>query len=396
MRRIISFLIIVSACAAAFFAGRTYYISNKEHTYLPWTADDELNYIDKLLAKGLNGIAAQEMEKYIEEYRGSRKELANTCYRLGSIYMKLYEYREALKYFYRAEMLDKNADFSEDMNRKIVEALENLGMGSQANYELEARTSLVKPAVDKVKVVASIGKRKIDENEIDKAINSLPKNMRGQFKESSRRAAFIKQYVTTEALYEKAKRMGIDKIPSVKESVEEDKKQIVVQSMIEKEIDKKLVADPSDVELYYEANKDRYIERAKAKVRYIEVSNKDDRKKVVDGLKSGKGKSEWVYEGDTYIGGIGKAEDVIKRLLSQKKGSTVGPVGVKDKSYIFIVEENSPRRQKAFDEVKNQVEYEYKMKKRKEIVDSIIKNTMEEENVEMFDGIASGEKSNAE
>jgi len=394
MRKVISFLIVVLVFAGAFFAGRAHYIPNKEYTPLPWTANDEINYIDKLLAKGLNRIAAQEMEKYIDGYRGSRKELANTCYRLGNIYMKLYEYQKALKYFYRAEMLDENADFSEDMNNKIVEALENLGMNSQANYELEARTSLVKSAMTKAGVAASIGKRKIGENEIDRAINRLPKNVREQFKEGAKRNDFIKQYVITEALYDKAKRMGIDRIPDVKESIEAAKKQIVVQSMIEKEINKKLIIDPSDVKLYYEANKDKYAERAKVKIRYMEVSKKDGSNKALESLKSGKGKSEWVYEKDTYISGLGKAKDTVKELLKRKKGDTFGPVKIKDKSYIFIVEESKKRRQKAFDEVKKQVEYEYKMKKREGIVDSIIKNIIEDENVEIFNGPASEKDNN--
>ena len=399
MKKAILLLTAVIFTAGVFFAGRFCCVSNrgrsKEYAEKAWTSDDELNYIDKLLAKGLTASAAEEMEKYINEYKGTRKELANACYRLGSLYMELYKYEKALKYFYRAEMLAKNADFSGDMNNKIVEALDDLGMKSQADYELNARASLNKPVSGKVRVVASIGRRKIDENEIDRAINNLPDSLRSQLKKKSNREYFIKQYVTTEALYDKAKREGIDKLPDVRESIEEAKKQIVIQNMIEKKVAKKLIISPSDVKLYYEANKDKYVEGARAKVRYLEISKKENKSQAFNDLKAGKGKSQWVYEENYYISGVGEAKDIVKKLLKVKKGNTLGPVKIKDKLYAFIVDKNEPRRYKTFDEVKDQAEYEYKMKKRKEIVNSIIKNIIKDENVKIFNEHILGKKGSA-
>jgi len=131
---------------------------NKEETSLSWTEENQFEYANLLLAKGLNRTAAEEMEKYLnnQTLHLDKTKLAKVCYELGNIYMGLYEYEKALKYFYRSEMLNKNPSFKDDLNEKIVEALEKLGMSSQAEYELESRTSINEENLQKNKNIKYI------------------------------------------------------------------------------------------------------------------------------------------------------------------------------------------------------------------------------------------------
>ena len=246
-----------------------------------WTSRDQIEYANKLAAKGLNAEAASALENFINNSMDDRKKLAKVCYRLGGIYMKMYEYRNALRSFYRAEMLDSKGDFINGMNQKIVEALENTGMSAQAKYELDARTSLNKRPEQKTeKIIARVGNEEITEQEINRAVDSLPEWLRKHVQTEEGRKNFISDYVAKEVLYRKAKRLGFDRTPEAKEAIEELKKQLAVQQLIQKEIKEKVIITPDDLKLYYKANKDKYVEETG------EGDEKEKRQMTFDEVKS--------------------------------------------------------------------------------------------------------------
>jgi len=351
-----------------------------------WSPTDELDYANMLLAKGLQLQAASVFEKYIESSNASNQEIARICYRLGNIYMDSYQYEKALALFYRAEMLDKEADFTQEMDQKIVEALEKLGLSSQAQYELAKRVSLGGSSTKSGEVVARIGKRDITQSEIDSAIAAVPEWMRKQLEQKSQRLEFIRNYVATEVLYEKAKRLGIDKKIEIREAVENAKKQLIVQNYLKQEIEKKLEIDPQDVENYYKANQDKYTEPAKIKLRYTEFDEDSDEEEALTELKetSGKEVKGWINRGQSYISGIGEAKEVIEGLFLKEKGEYSDPLKIKDKFYIFSIEDKKPKRVKTFDEVKSRAEHEYRMQKKRSITDSLLRGALEEQEVKIF------------
>ncbi len=351
-----------------------------------WSPTDELDYANTLLAKGLQLQAASVFEKYIETSNASNQKIAKICYRLGNIYMDSHQYEKALALFYRSEMLDKEADFTQEMNQKIVEALENLGLSSQAQYELSKRVSLGSSSTKSGEVVARIGKRDITQAEIDKALAAVPEWMRKQMEQRSQRLEFIRNYVATEVLYEKAKRLGIDKRAEIREALENTKKQLVVQNYVDKEIEKKLKVDPQDIENYYKANRDKYTEPAKIKLRYVEFNEDLEKEEALKELKEAKGTEVkgWINYSQSYISGIGEAKEAIEGLFLKEKGEYSDPLKIKDKFYIFFIEDKQPKRVKTFDEVKSQVEHEYRVQKKRSITDSLLKGALEEQEVEIF------------
>jgi len=352
-----------------------------------WSTTDELDYANTLLAKGLQLQAASVFEKYIETSNAGSQDIAKICYRLGNIYMDSYQYEKALALFYRAEMLDKKADFIQEMDQKIVEALENLGLNSQAQYELAKRVSLGGGSSAKNgEIVARIGKRDITRSEIDKAIAAVPEWMRPQLKQKSRRLEFIRNYVATEVLYEKAKRLGIDKKTEIREPLERTRKQLIVQNYLKQEIEKKLKIDPQDVENYYKANQDKYTESAKIKLRYVEFNADSEKEEALKELKESRGTEVkgWISRGQSYINGIGGTKESVEGLFLKEKGEYSDPLKIKDKFYIFSIEDKQPKKVKTFDEVKNQVEHEYRTQKERSITDSLLKGALEEQEVEIY------------
>jgi len=352
------------------------------------TSQSQIDYANKLLSKGLKDQAAEAFEEYLAASQINPQEEARLLYKIGSIYMELYKYEKALKSFYKAEMLNPKAEFAQEMNQKIIEALENLGMSAQARYELEARTSLGQEKEIKGKVVARIGKKEITDTEIDEALKNAPQWMRKSLEEPERRLEFIRNYVGQEVLYTKAKRLGLDTKEETRQALEQLKKQIVVEQFLGKEIQEKLdKISPEDIKLYYEANKDSFIEPAQIKVSYLSFENESQKDEMIQKLKKQEGKPQEasITEGDSSVAGIGEAKDVISGLFLKEKGQISDPLKIKDKFYVFSVLDKREKRQKSFEEVKSEVEYEYKMKKQQEISQDLLKKALEEQEVEIFE-----------
>jgi len=347
----------------------------------------QIDYANKLLSKGLKEQSAEVFEDYLRNSRLSPQEEARLLYKLGSIYMELYKYDKALKNFYKIEMLQPQAEFANEMNQKIVEALENLGMSSQARYELEARTSLGAEKETKTKVVARIGNREITEMEIDEAINLMPDWIKKNLDDPQKRTDFIRDYVAKEVLYAKAKRLGLDTKEQTLRTLEQLKKQIVVEQMLGKQIQERLdKITPQDIRLYYDANKDNYVEPAQIKVSWLSFENASQKDEILQKLKKEEGNPQqaWINEGDSVISGIGEARDIIAGLFLKEKGQISDPIKIKDKFYIFSILDKKGKRQKDFEEVKSEVEYEYRMKKQQEVVQSVLKNALEEQEVQIY------------
>ncbi|MDD5116210.1 MAG: peptidyl-prolyl cis-trans isomerase [Candidatus Omnitrophica bacterium] len=353
-----------------------------------WTDKMRLDYANVLLSKGLNAEAAQEFEAYVARSRADKKELAGICYKLGNIYLGLKDYEKALASFYKSELLDPEPEYRQDMNQKIVSSLENLGLSQQAQYELENRSS-IKPSVRKdEKVAVRIGKREITNEEIDAAINRLPENIRKGLSSSDAKLKFVREYVATEVLYEKGKKLGLDKKPDIRYAVEDFKRQLVLRDLLSDEIRKELRVTPEDVALYYKANKDSYSVPERARVSFLEISAPAKEGDVSLALKEGKGKKigQWVEKGRPFFlpGGIGMPVETADAILNLDKGGISAPVKVKDNKYMFIVDQKEQRREREFQEVKEQVERQYRAQKEQQIVQSFLDKAIEQQEIEIF------------
>ncbi len=390
MRQVLFSVVIILMLAVLIFlvAALPARISGPNDSVSRLSGQNRIDYANKLLSKGLEEQAAEAFEDYLNTNRLDPREEADLLYKLGGIYMDLYKYEKALKNFYKAEMVEPKAAFAQDMDQKIIEALENLGMGAQARYELQARTSLGGEKEAKTKAVARIGKREITDAEIDQVLRDAPQWMKKGLEDPQKRLEFIRDYVAREVLYAKAKRLGLDTKDEVRQTLELLKKQVIVEELLSREINEKLdKITPEDIKLYYDANKEKLgMEPAQIKVSYLSFENESQKDEFTQKLQKQEGapKEAWITEGESGISGIGEAKDAIAGLFILEKGRISDPVKIKDKFYIFFLLDKKEKRQKDFEEVKSQAEYEYRMKKQQEISQFLLKEALEEQEVEIF------------
>jgi len=383
--KIIIIIMILLIAVGLYFAKNIASFTNSSQKSA-WTDKLQLEYANTLLAKGLNADAAQAYEAYIEKVNLDSKELASACYKLGNIYLDLKEYEKALAGLYKSELLDPEAGYKQDMDQKIVSALENLGLSQQAQYELESRTSIKPAGQTNEKIAVRIGKRAITNEEIDMVINRLPEQAKKGLNSNDAKLRFVREYVATEVLYEKAKKLGLDKNINTRAAVEDFKKQLVLQELLRDEIKKELKVSPEDVSLYYKANKDRYSAPERAKVSFLELDGPAKSDETAVKLKQGKGKKieQWIEKGSLFLPeGIGESGEAVESIFKQDKGDLTSPVKIKDKLYMFMVNQKEPQRLQEFSEVKEQVEREYYMQKEQQIVQSLLNKALEQQEIEI-------------
>ena len=378
-------LMIIAAAVLFFF--KIPITARAPHTATAnWSQKLQLEYVNTLLARGLSAQAALSLKEYSDKNPGDAKTQAKLCYRLGTIFMDLALYENALASFYKAELLDGQAEFIPRMNELIVEALEKAGLGQQAEYELSSRTSITEHKAASDTVVAQIAKREITMSEIDKEISGLPEGMAEAFSGPEGKLRYIKEYVAREVLHDRAKKLGLDKSTKVRQAVEDFKKQIVLQQLLVAEMAPALKISSQDVEMYYKANKDNYTVPQAVKVSYVVIPDPAKKDEALSSLSQGHGSriDGWIVKGQTSIGEISDAAGAIDVLIRQEKGSMSEPIKIKDTFYVFSIADKRQERLLSFDEVKKRAESEYRRQKQEELLNSLLTKVLESKDVKIL------------
>lgn len=232
------------------------------------SAEKKRELANALYNQELFSQAIAEYQEYLRFYPVDEKEQANISYQIGNIYFeRLKDYENALAYFIRAKTLDPQASFQAQLGKKVVECLERLHRSADARQVI-AQTSALdesqKPQSRPGEVIAKIGQREITTGDLAFQINQLPEYLRGQFQSGERKKQFLQQYIAQELLYDSAKRKGLENDPEVVEGLFQAQKALMTEKLLEQEIEQEANIDKysnADVELFYQANKERYAEK---------------------------------------------------------------------------------------------------------------------------------------
>ena len=372
-----------------------------------WTPSKQKTYANSLFSKGLEREAINAYERFLEIADGPAEDRAKIAYRIGSLYMEMGEYERALANLYRVEFERPDTELGADVGQKIVACLERLEMTSQAQYELNSRTA-IQPDSEVGDgggaVIARIGKDEITMGDIDAALKNLPEWMRKEYESNAAKLEFAKQYVAHELLYRKAKRLGLDRTPQTRLKIAELIKNLMVRQVIESELKATVEITPADVELYYNANLDKYVENATVKLSLIQVKTYERAEALLKRLEAGEdfaklAKTEsrhaktaetggeipgWVSV-DGNIPGIGADKQIWTAIESTDKGGLTDIVEVNAGFCLFRVRDRKPEIQKPFASVKKQVEFDYRRFREEQAAQALLERTLEQQEVEIYD-----------
>ncbi len=247
------------------------------------TSEQMKELATKLAQRNLYDRAVVLWQEYLANANLNDTERAKGLFQIATLYEKAKMYEEAIEYFYRSEIASKVTELESQINSHIKDCFEKLGNFSALRYELMDRTSFNKEEGAGSEVVAEIGPEKITQADLDALIeqaidiqlaplmsfmtveqrNEQKKKLLEQYKTPSAKMQFLQSYLAEEILYRDALEQELTKEPEVKKQIEEITRQVLSQQLMNKELAGKINITETDVQTYYQANKDKYVEPAK-------------------------------------------------------------------------------------------------------------------------------------
>lgn len=223
---------------------------------------------NKLQAAGLITESVKEYETYFKNADIQDVDKATIAFSIASLYEQANKLSEAIKWYYFVEILDPDSNHRDEAKRKIVAILEKLGKHAAAKRTLQDSTLLNSKEKNKKSdsvILAKIGEKKIYQYELDKLLDSLPVDMRKKMSSKEEKLNLLKKIIADEILAQKALRLEYDKKDQFREKINDIRKQLLVNMLLQNEFNQKVKIDKEDLKNYYLANQDKYNQKEKSK-----------------------------------------------------------------------------------------------------------------------------------
>lgn len=227
--------------------------------------EEVLKLANAYYTNGLFQASVNTYLEYLENYPVDAARRANTYYIVADIYFeRIHDYDKALENYFKIKYLYPESKLQGEVGKKIVNCLERLQRSTDASRIMAEQSALDRDEVEENrpgKIVAEIGERKISQGDLDFQIAQLPAYMQGQFNTVDKKREYLKQFIVQELLYDSAKRKGLDKDKEVLEAAFRAQKSLMAEKLLQQELKDEVKIEPSDIELYYMAHKEKYVEK---------------------------------------------------------------------------------------------------------------------------------------
>ncbi|MBN1794300.1 MAG: peptidyl-prolyl cis-trans isomerase [Candidatus Omnitrophica bacterium] len=372
-------------------------------------------YADELIDYRLYDQAIEQYQTYLADPSLDREKRAHLNFLIGNIYMDhLSDYESAVGQYLKAKLIVPETQLLSEIDRRIIECLERLGRTREAQRLLQQATALggdreeteeKSTLSDNDIVVARLGERKITLSELQGQIEKLPDELRGQFGSPAKMQDFLGKYVTSELLYEAARRRGFDKDAQVVDLTNMTKKQLMVEKLYQDEVLSKIEISEADIDLYYRAHKDKFTIPATVTIAQIVVATQKEAQAALDRLNNGEDFTALVQElsldeetkgkggrvgairRDGYIPGLGDDADFAQAAFEMDVNAFSIPLETRKGWHIIKVIDKTPERVRSLDEVREQVVMEIQREKERAKFEELTGTLGEAQGVEIYDKV---------
>lgn len=385
-----------------------------------WTPARQREVAQKLVDKGLKREAVSAFQEYLASADPSMEERANILYTMGKLLFELADYESALAAFYQAESAAPSPSIKEEMDRKVFACLERMGKPFDAQSELERRTSLTPPTTQgegREGIVARIGNEIVTLGQIHDEIQKLqatqPQLAESLKSDRTKLLQFLRQFLFEKLLARKARKLGIDQQPEFRKQMEDIMDQSLANTLIRQEIQAKVKVEAGDIELYYKANRDRYVQKGRATVSHILLEDEETARKVLAMALEGKdfaqlareyskdaatqsegGKlAQPLVEDSKDVPGIGPALELVKTAFATPPGQVAHDLLQSSYGFhVLKVHELAPSRPLSFDEARQAAAYDYQLEKTQAAISRMLQETLQVERVQIYEDQILGQK----
>ena len=220
----------------------------------------------ELLSRQLYAESAAAFDRYVEMPGVTDDERAKVLFRVANTLMNdARDYHGALLRFLRLKSFHP-AFRDRDVSVGIVTCLEKTGRSLEAQLALEESSSLKKgpgrPSSGGV-VLAEVGGRTITDRDLRDEVHNWPREARARFESPEGKRQLLQSLVAQELLFDVAVRRGLAEDPGVVRQVETVRRNLMISRAVQEEFGDSLKVSPMEIELFYEAHKDRFVESGK-------------------------------------------------------------------------------------------------------------------------------------
>ncbi len=369
------------------------------------TAEQTKQLASKLSSRNLYLPAAEVWKDYLQQAKPDDTQKAKILFQIAGLLAKADKHAQALEYYYRSEMAAELDELGPEINARIKSSFQELGNFSALRHEIASRTGIDTSSETADDVIAEIGPEKITtanldafiEQQVDaqlgmyasfmsaEQIREQKKQMLGQYASPQAKQQLLQGYLAGELLYRKALDDNLADDPQVKEALSLQAKNFLSQHVLNEELAAKVNITETDLQTYYQANKEKYMEPEKVKISHIAADSEDAAKAIIEKIQAGQeveGLTETDITKGSPIAGINGPENLSEMIFAAEAGSLLPePVRTETGWEVIRVDTKQPARQMTFEEVAQQIMSELTQLKNRDIQQQLIMNLMDEYNV---------------
>ncbi len=264
----------------------------------------------------------------------------------------------------------------------IVATTAFVGCGNQSESSTETSE----------KVLVSMKGLQITETDFAAEVNKISPFAKNQFSGAEGKRRMLERMVQNELLYTAARAKGYQNSAEVREQLEEYERNLLIREFYRSEVQERVVVDEAAIAGYYDENREKYVEKARVKVRHVLCESPEAADAIREELVSGadfraiareKSKDKLSSRRDGLLGNIiqngyiptvGKDEAIQEILFAMEEGEISEPVKSRKGFHIFLVEERTEGRTKDLEEVQDLIKGELK----REMLGAAMEATLEE------------------
>lgn len=241
-------------------------------------------------------------------------------------------------------------------------------------------------------ILAKVNDQVITVSQFENRISKLPAHYQDAV--SKNKKVFLDELITDMILYEEAKKKKLDRDEEVAEIIEEAKRKIMIARLLQDEISDKIEITDEEIEVFYEANKAKFMDPEILRASHILVKTEDEAKRIKQELARSADFAElakkYSIDPTAKIGGdVGefKGGDLVPVFEEACFELDVGQVSdiVKTKfgyHVIKLTERKGPEL-KSLEEIKDGIRGILRQRKRKEVFNKLVRKLREKAKIEI-------------
>ncbi len=225
-------------------------------------------YANVLYNQQLYRQAINEYKNILVFYSIDNKTRSNINYTIANIYFEnIGDYVNAVTFYLKVKHLFQESDLAAEVDKRIVACLERMGRKQAAASLLRESASLKgeKSEVEHLPgdTVAIVADEIITLGDLDKLYNyfviaqNIDVDKQGT---PEHKLAFLREYIRSEVLYNSAKRENLDEDSDVIELAFLQKKQIMIDKLLQKEVYENVKINDDELKKFYDDNKGKFTE----------------------------------------------------------------------------------------------------------------------------------------